>query len=183
MAIFSKDFKMTKIESRVVIVTLLVIGLLSFFNLRNAEVLARDIQRKNDLKHVATALGEFFKKYGEYPQALDGKMVACGTPPDLKPCRWAADKIEGIMDLIPQDPLASSKEYSYLYFSNSREFQLFAHLERKQDEEYNESVAQRKLNCGKVECNFGVVNGNIPLDRELSVFKVNEATKSSLLNE
>ena len=75
MAIFSKDFKMTKIESRVVIVTLLVIGLLSFFNLRNAEVLARDIQRKNDLKHVATALGDFSKNMGNIPRHLMGKWL------------------------------------------------------------------------------------------------------------
>lgn len=179
--LINKDRGMAQNEVLVVLLILFVISFFSFFNYRKAQILGRDIQRKNDLKHVATALDDYFKTNGAYPKAENGKIMACGTKVEPKPCRWGADHLGSSMQTIPVDPLASTKDYRYVYFSNTREFQLYAHLERDDDAEYNKSIAVRDMECGTVTCNFGVANGKTPLDHELPI--PTEATSGGLPNE
>lgn len=170
---------MSKNERLVVLGTLGVIIVLSVINFGKAQVLSRDIQRKNDLRHTAKALDEYFKDNNGYPGAFDGKIVACGSTTPA-PCRWAGDTLGLYMGTIPQDPLAASNGYSYSYFSSTREFQVYAHLERIGDGEYNKSIESRGLKCGNQICNFGVASGNTPLDQDLPVNA--PATESALPN-
>lgn len=162
---------MTKNEFVVVMGILLAIGLLAAFNFRSSIVKARDVQRKNDLKHVASALNDYFKDVGAYPESRDGKIMACnpvlredGLGYNFEPCEWGKDKI---VNPLPIDPL-SAQGFDYTYISDTRNFQLYAGLERTRDVEYNESIVRRDLRCGPAVCNFGVPSSHkVELDKEL----------------
>lgn len=151
---------MTKNEIIFTVSVMAVIGLAGGYNLSQSKVLARDIQRKNDLKHIATGLADYRKDVGVYPQALDGKIAACGDPIGTKGCEWAVDKLESTQSAyltpLPEDPLSPPKAIEYYYVSNGRDFQIFASLERRTDAEFNKGVEARNLQCGSKICNFGV---------------------------
>lgn len=142
---------------------LVIMSVFAYFNLQKAQVLARDIQRKNDLKHIATALTAYLKDVGTYPPARDGKIDACLEGDSFRPCSWGKDALESTTSAyikpLPEDPLTPKGTYSYLYVSNVRDYQLFASLERRDDDEYNLAVFKRNLLCGKMICNFGVSDG------------------------
>lgn len=150
---------MTRTELKVVIGILLAIAIPAYFNLRQAEVLARDIQRKNDLKHIATALKVYAKDFSTYPASSGGKIVACGVE-NSRACEWGEDPIMDYINPMPEDPHSPHKGIEYLYLSNTRDFQLFAHLERKDDAEFNQAVLARNLECGTRLCNFGATSSD-----------------------
>lgn len=161
---------MNKSEFLIIVAILLAIGTLSIFNFGQAERKGNNVQRKNDLKHIAAALADFQSDIGSYPVSIDNKIGACGEDlEDPKPCDWGKDAIFNPEDPtlppyinpLPEDPLAPPEQYSYLYLSDGAKFQLFAHLDG-QDDEYNEAVEQRGLMCGPKVCNFGLGSGNLP---------------------
>lgn len=157
---------MTKNEILVLGGILLVIGLAANFNFQKAQVLARDVQRKNDLKHIGAALAGFLKDNNFYPDDIEGKIAACGDPETPRACVWAADSIDDYISPLPSDPRANL--YQYLYLSNKRNFQLYAALERTTDAEYSPVIVARGLKCGEKICNFGVgSSGDVSLDLEL----------------
>ncbi|MBI2268472.1 MAG: hypothetical protein HYU80_03470 [Candidatus Blackburnbacteria bacterium] len=169
----------TKNEILMVGLILTIIWGLALFNFRTSLVRARDVQRKNDLKHIATALNMYLNDFASYPPARDGKIFACGEIEKPSPCEWGKDGIRDItdssyppyIDRIPEDPLAPGKKYSYLYVTDGKNFQLFAHLENSKDDEYKEGVARRKLACGSQICNFGVASGDTPVEKELEAIE------------
>lgn len=173
---------MTRTEFLVVLGILAVIVVASYFNLQKAEVLARDVQRKNDLKHVTAALTDYRKDYQTYPKSENGQILACGEDTDnLIACKWGQGSIGKYISPLPEDPLAPPRRFAYLYISNTRDFQLFAHLERMEDAEYNSAVALRNLNCGASICNFGIASSrDVPVDQDLGEWtkKQDEKTKS-----
>lgn len=166
---------MTRNESIFIVATLLVIGVLAFVNFQEAEVKARDVQRKNDLRALRGGFNDYFRELGYFPIGRDGKVAACGDPLGTKECTWGADPVvdpdnpeKVYIKVLNVDPKASSEVYAYVYFSNTRDFQILAHLERHEDSEYNESVERRGVSCGTKICNFGVGSSDdTPLDREL----------------
>lgn len=173
---------MIKNEFLFVIGALLVIGALAFVNFQAAEVKARDVQRKNDLRALRGGFNDYFRELGSFPRAQDGKVVACGTPPGVQGCTWGADPVvdpenpeKVYIKVLNVDPKASSEGYAYIYFSNTRDFQLLAHLERKEDREYNKDVEKRGISCGTKICNFGVgASDDKALDRDLPEWLPNE---------
>lgn len=146
---------MSKTELKVVCGILLAIAVPFYFNMQNAQVLARDIQRKNDLKHIATALNMYRKEFSGFPASRGGKIIACG-PDNAAPCEWGADPLVNYINPMPEDPHSPHRGIEYLYISNTRDFQLFAHLEREADSEFNQKIKARNLQCGILVCNFGV---------------------------
>ncbi len=164
---------MTRTEVLFVASVLLITWTFALFNFREAEIKARDVQRKNDLKHIAAALNDYRGSVRGYPISSDGKILACGDSFN-NPCLWGQNPIVDPQDPqkpyinpLPQDPSAASG-YDYTYLSDGRAFQLYASLERKSDDEYNESIVKRSLLCGKKICNFGVGSSqDLPLDRDL----------------
>lgn len=163
---------MTRSEVLGIVIILAVIGVAGFFNLNNSVLLARDVQRKNDLKHIGAALTDYTNRAGGYPKSRDGKIASCGENRDF-PCRWGLDPLSAsdsaIMERLPNDP-SWQKGVSYLYHSDTRDFQLFAHLEREDDVEYNKNVVKGNLECGVNICNFGVGSGGLPVDNKLDDF-------------
>lgn len=180
------NFGMSKNEFIFVVATLLVIGALAFVNFQSAEVQARDVQRKNDLRALRGGFNAYFKEVGAFPKGQNGKVVACGNLPGTQECVWGADPVvdpknpeKVYIKILNVDPKASSEGYAYVYFSNTRDFQLLAHLERRQDAEYNEGVAKRGISCGTKICNFGVgASDDKGLDRELPSWTPSSATES-----
>jgi hypothetical protein len=164
---------MKKQELIFTFITLFIIGVFGYFNMQKAQVLARDIQRKNDLKHIAAALNNYLKDVGEYPPSLDGKLLACTKGQQLSPCDWGRDVLESTnsayLKPTPVDPLA--EKYKYIYISNTHHFQLYASLERSDDVEINKDAIKRGLYCGDNICNFAVASSDTPVDQELIIFK------------
>lgn len=162
---------MTRNEFLIVVGILAAIILVALPNFGFSKIQARDVQRKNDLKHVRAALGDYFKDFSAYPRSEEGRILACGTSEKLKPCEWAIDTLRDLRDPaypsyispLPRDP---QHERTYFYVSNTRNFQIFASLEEPRDIEYNKKVAERKLSCGKKICNFGVTSSNDILPEE-----------------
>lgn len=162
---------MTRNELLVVAAILLGIILMALPNFATSRVQARDVQRKNDLRHIRAALAEYFADFSAYPRGKDGKILACGAPEKLTPCEFAVDGLRDIRDPVypayinplPRDP---QHERTYFYVSNTRNFQLFASLEDTGNIEYNKAVAKRGIPCGTKTCNFGVTNSDDILAEE-----------------
>ncbi|MBI2590667.1 MAG: hypothetical protein HYW33_02175 [Candidatus Blackburnbacteria bacterium] len=162
---------MTKNEFLAVFAILLVIILFALPNFSSSKVQARDVQRKNDLRHIRAALTDYFKDFSAYPRARDGKILACGAPEKLEPCEWEKDVLRDLRDPIyppyierlPRDP---QHERTYVYISNTRNFQLLASLEDSHDREYNKKVEDRNISCGTKICNFGVTSAGDVLPEE-----------------
>lgn len=173
---FENQKGMTKNEFLIVLLLLVFVLLLALPNFRSSKIQARDVQRKNDLKHIRAALDEYFKDFSAYPRSKDGKIAACGTSDKLVPCEWGEDVIRDVRDLnyppyinlMPRDPLY--RQHSYTYISNTRNFQIFASLEDGKDPEYNDKVKARGLLCGEKVCNFGLTSsGELLPEEELPV--------------
>ena len=158
---------MTKIEIRFIVAILVMVGLLSVYNFQSAYLRTRDVQRKNDLKYVAVALDNYFYDFGQYPESLDGMIVACGSGEALVPCVWGKDAFRDVSDLsyppyienFPRDPQEEKTGAKYVYLSDTRNFQLLSSLENRRDDEYNEEVASQKIACGDRICSYKVVSG------------------------
>jgi hypothetical protein len=170
---------MTKSEIYFTAFVLLIIGSLGYFNLQNSQVLARDIQRKNDLKHIAAALNTYLRDEGEYPISQNGKILACKKNDKIETCEWGQDPLESTRSAyikpMPEDPLSPSGKYDYFYISNTKNFQIYASLEREEDTEYNKDIVGKNLVCGVHICNFGVASAGTSLTEELPMFKkINE---------
>lgn len=194
LKISKPDFRpqsgMTKNEFLVVLAMLAAVVLISLPNFQTSRVQARDVQRKNDLKHIRAALENYFKDFNAYPRSRDGRILACGNENELRSCEWGEDLVRDIRDPVyppyinplPRDPL--SPGHSYIYISNTRNFQLFASLEDRDDDEYNKEVAERGLKCGDKVCNFGLTSSrDISIKEELPPENPQEATESGLPNE
>lgn len=161
---------MKKNEIIGVAIILLVIWVAAFFNLKNSILLARDVQRKNDLKHIASALTDYTNKVGSYPKAQYGKIASCGPAFD-QACRWGLDPLVAtdsaeIMDRLPNDPSWADKVF-YLYRSNIRDYQLYASLEDESDEEISRGIEEQGFACGVAICNFGLSSSKLPLTEDI----------------
>lgn len=156
-------------------IVLLLIGISSYANFQMSFVRSRDVQRKNDLKHIAAALNSYLYDFGHYPPSSEGNIIACGDAEHPRACVWGEDGIRDLtdptyppyVDPLPRDP-QKGKGRSYVYISNSSNFQLFASLENEKDDEYNEKVAQRHLVCEIGICNFGIASSGKP-EEEMSM--------------
>lgn len=140
----------TKNEIIAVSLILLFIFVISLFNFNLALRRGRDNERKNDLSDIKRILGDYHAKFNAYPKNLD--------------------ELSSLVNVVPKDPSTPSG-YSYLYFTDGKDFQLFASLEGKDEAEYSTIIYNRKLMCGKFICNFGLASGNAPLDKTLEEYE------------
>ena len=185
----------TKSELKIVGSILFIIFVISFFNFRISIRRARDNQRKNDLGTLQSALDTYNQSMGTFPlSSPDGKIVACKGPEthfdeeirswiNVIECDWGKDKLESLSDLdstifmnpIPIDP-KNLDGISFLYLSNGKRYQLFAHLEGTDEAEYNRIIESRNLNCGNQICNYGRAYSSTPLDKTIEEYE-NELLK------
>jgi len=165
----------SKTEFRFVFVVLSVLVVAIALNLQVSYKKGRDLQRKNDISSIQTALTTFQSAYKTFPMSdSEGRIVGCIEDPEQTPvvfssCEWGVDQFS-ILEAMPTDPL-STEGWGYYYQSNGKTFQIFVTLERNSDPEYKPEVFVRNLPCGGQTCNFGRAYGNTPLDKSLEEYE------------
>lgn len=178
--------KFTKKEFAVVSITLLGIMLATYLNLLTSFRRARDVQRKGDLGAIANALSAYQIDIASYPASEDGKIVAClggfdeNNVPQRRACEW---RIEGLRDIFYEDPnypayintLPGDPHYKkgveYVYLSNGRHFQILSALEGEDEPEFNPQIVARNIMCGTRVCNFGLADGQTPLEKSIEEYE------------
>lgn len=179
-----------------ILAVLLVVFL---FNIRVSLRRARDAQRTADIGSISASLERYSADFGFYPPSANGKILACKGPSfdaylqqaeleskfnsdkffaALSPCEWGVDKLADLgnsstiyLASIPKDP-KYSQGYSYLYFSNTKRYQIYAYLEGGNSEDaYNQGVVERNLPCGSNICNFGKASSKVPLDKSIEEYE------------
>lgn len=178
-------FWFSKKETRVIFSILLIIILISLVNFRVSLRASRDVQRKNDIRAISDALNTFSSDLGGYPLgSAQGKIIACSDETAekifddktgemivvLKACEWAFDGLRPYLEVIPGDP-SRGQGRSYRYLSSGRRFQVLASLESRDQDEYDEKIEKRGVFCGEFLCNFGLSNGDTPLDRDIKEYE------------
>ena len=173
----------SKKEIKIVGIILFLIAFVSFFNFRVSIRRARDNQRKNDLGTLQSALENYNHATGMFPlSSSDGKILACKgsdtyfdeekqTWVNIKVCDWGKDDLADFSDPdnpvfmspIPIDP-KNLDGISFIYLSNGKRYQLLAHLEGKDEAEYNPKVEARAIMCGDEVCNYAKAFSSTPID-------------------
>lgn len=139
---------------------------------RSAQIRGRDAQRKSDLKQIANALELLFTDYSQYPDDSSGAVVACpfdATGTTSTVCPWGTGTLTDgktvYLKNLPKDP---SSGLSYFYRvvpgSNNLKFQIFTHLENKEDgacigDNCTTPPGITYL-CGSSICNFAATSSN-----------------------
>jgi hypothetical protein len=137
-----KEPVFTPAERLVVILTLLVVILLSWWNLEKGMRLQRDLSRKADLERISQGLALYWQVYQVFPEAgPKGEVLACGPEGKLACAfkqKW--EDANGVyLDSFPADPRFSPRfnwsNYGYRVDSQEGRFWLWAFLERASDED------------------------------------------------
>ncbi|OGC92858.1 hypothetical protein A2899_01840 [Candidatus Amesbacteria bacterium RIFCSPLOWO2_01_FULL_49_25] len=135
----------------------LVVAVVSMFQLRISAMKTRDAQRKSDISLVARALKGYYGDHKTYPASDMGRIVACGEYKN-EVCEWGEDKIADADEVVylgrmPQDPFAARKWY-YRYESGENSFRVYVALEYQGDRERRRDLT---VECGpRVQCNWYV---------------------------
>lgn len=179
-----------KSEIKTVSIILFFIFIACFFNFRISIRRARDNTRKNDFNALVTTLQKYQSAFGEFPLSSDnGKILACkgdNTVFDkkldkwinLRECEWAKDSLADFSDpryppdetFLPADPY-KEKGLNYIYLSNGSRYQLLAHLEGKDEAEYDVKIEARGISCGNDLCNYGIGFSSTPLDKSIEEYE------------
>jgi type II secretory pathway pseudopilin PulG len=194
-----KPFSRNEIIS--VSLILLIISGVTFFNLQISLRRARDVQRRADISTIHEALLAYQSDFGFFPPATaDGKILACKADnfdeivaklkdveedrfnilrQGLRGCNWGEDAFRDVTDdsyppyleKLPADP-KTGEGLTYLYLSDMKLFQLYAHLEGGSSEEgYRQGIVERGLSCGTAICNFGKAYGDTPLEMSIEMYE------------
>jgi hypothetical protein len=154
-------FDWVKKDVLAVIVILMGIVGISFYQLQIGGMKARDAQRKADVELVARALEKYFYDYQIYPTANDGKIVACGKQ-GLGACDWGTgpivdrDNVVYLKD-IPIDPKTwDGWSYEYVPDKGGQNFRIYVGLEYRSDQAFRKDLT---VKCGNnVQCSWYVEN-------------------------
>jgi hypothetical protein len=141
---------------------ILVIFLVSLFQLRIGEMKTRDAQRKADARLVYDALGSFYNDFHYYPASTDdGKIIQCKEQ-GLETCEWGEGPIVdaknvSYLNKIPRDPKTNQgSKYVYEVSPDRKSARIYATLEYKRDPEIKNHLTKE---CGlNVQCNWYVGN-------------------------
>lgn len=116
----------TLMELLVVISIMGVLTIISFSSFKNAQIKARDSQRKSDLNNISKALMMYYSDKGIFPSTFEfGKTLGLG---------FTGDNSLVYMRETPEDP-KNLAPYTYVYKVDPtfKKFNLFANLENKED--------------------------------------------------
>lgn len=154
-------FAWKKHELIFVAAVLLVVWIISAFQIRIGQMKTRDAQRKADTGLVASALRQYLGDHQVLPPAEAGLMVSCGSWAAF-PCDWGGGPVadaEGVTYLkkIPKDPLTSQgRTYVYEVDATRQHFRIYAVLEYQRDPD---STSNLTTSCGgDLQCNWYVGN-------------------------
>lgn len=192
--------KLTSQEKKALIIIFFTLFVVTFYNLQISIRKARDAQRRSDLGAISDALNQFYTDYGFFPPSVDGKIVFCKANnyqqvldemneekvfdrnkflSGLRPCLWGKDSFADLFDeqslpylqTIPSDP-KTENGVSYLYFSDTKLFQIYSYLEGKEAEDtYNRLIIERNILCGNKTCSYGKSFMDIPLNISIEEYE------------
>jgi len=167
-----KQFKaFTLVELLVVMAIIGILATLIVGGFRSSQRRSRDAARKSDLKQIANALEMFYSDYQTYPTASGGSIIACpySPPSSSSSCTFGissfSDTKTDYMRVVPTDPYGG--KYYYVYLSNKKGFQIFAHLENDQDQncintDCSSTGLPAGVDCGTgLVCNYAVTSANV----------------------
>jgi len=142
----------TLVELLVVISIIGILAALIVVNLAGARERARDVQRKNDLRQIQTALRLYFNDFQQFPTS-NFNRIQHGTTQ----YNWgSAFSVNGNLYIdLPKDPV-SAGEYIYQYRrnpNNGDEYCLWVRLENASDKQILES--QERCSAACVDANLG----------------------------
>lgn len=127
-------------EGLVILLTLLVVGGLSWSGLENSWRMRRDIGRKVDLGEISRSIEAYVRLHDRYPPSTEDDLISgCGLQSDQR-CLWGArwfDEAYVYLEVLPEDERAEEGWLNYGYRANEGRscFYLWAFLERKVDED------------------------------------------------
>lgn len=141
----------TLVELLVVISIIGILTLVSVSSYINAQIKARDAQRKSDLDQSSKALMLYYADTGTFP--AEGGIFTFGNENGF-------NGSDGIiyMRKTPQDPKYPA--ITYVYKTNGSSFNLFADLENKSDSHCEEPP----YNVDGVDYCYGVTSPNTIVD-------------------
>src|SRR4030042_5557251 len=162
----------TLVEILIVIAIIAILAVISLSAFRFTQARSRDSQRKSDLKEISHALELFYSDYRIYPAGNgSGEILACPFA-SVNPtnCVWGegqmTDNQTTYFRILPSDPL-NSQNYYYRTLANQQAYQLYAHLENKEDKNCikdDSGVPDCEINmgidCGG-NCNFAITSANV----------------------
>jgi len=142
----------------------------------------RDTTRKNDFGSMVNLLNGYQAVNGTFPlSSSDGRIMAClalGEEPELDPegksiinfvpCEWGSQT--PYLGALPDDP-QTRLGLKYFYVSNGSRYQIYAALEDKNQDEYDEKIVKRNISCGVKVCNYGRSYSTTPLDKSLEEYE------------
>lgn len=160
----NKKLGFTLIELLVVMCIMGILTVIGLANFRNAQVKARDAQRKSDLNQIKKALEMYYNDYGSYPSsevALGGKIKIVSTTFDWKTNTTIGAELKDAnttyIKELPGDPSSSQQ---YCYKSSGPSFQLYATLENTQDPQCITTNCPLNRSCGGNTYNYGISSSN-----------------------
>lgn len=141
----------TLIELLIVISIIGILTIISASSFRNAQIKAKDAQRKSDLDGLSKALMMYYSDNGIFPNLTDLQLFGNKTV--------GLTGINGIVYMreTPKDP-KDVLPYKYVYKIDPtfKSFNLFANLENKQD---SQCGAGYSVGTGTTYC-YGVTSPN-----------------------
>ena len=138
-------------------IVMAVIGILATIiggSFIQANLKARDAQRKGDLTQIQSSLEAYYGDHHEYPFASNDGMIQ-GTPwggvfQDTTPTTY--------MNQLPNDRKQPTIQFFYITSTDKTKYQLFTHLENDRDKDINLSIVGKT--CGTLQCNYGASSSN-----------------------
>lgn len=173
-----KNKAFTLVELLIVISILGILATIGLVVFNSAQVRGRDVQRKSDLKQIASALEVYYNDYESYPGSLNGQILGCPSTTSTA-CAWGTSQITDgatlYLKAVPKDPTVN---FNYYYRSvavggvaNSG-FQLYAELENSEDTSAciggdcgTHVDLPAEVSCGgTIGCNFAITSPNTTYD-------------------
>lgn len=153
----------TLLELMIAVSIMAIIASIGFVSFNQAQLLARDSKRKQDLRNIAVALEIYYQKNKKYPQA--GPSCAYGSNcyvTSTSGAGWIPALDSSYISKLPLDPIntgqpfyTSSTAYGYSYgnvSSSGNYYDLITRLENTQDKETCGNNGNYQLWCGIGSC-------------------------------
>jgi hypothetical protein len=139
-------FKWSKKELVYVLSVILVVYVISAFQLKIGEIKTRDVRRKDDVEQVGRALDAYASDHnGIYPETVWG------------PKKNNIEDSDGVvyMKSLPKDP-SEDRSYIYQLSEDKHKYKIYIALEYLSDPGIRKGLT---IECGnKVQCNWYVEN-------------------------
>jgi type II secretory pathway pseudopilin PulG len=143
-----------------VLIMIIIVGLVAYWNFGISQQRARDNQRRDSISRLADALAMFYDDYGRYPSAdpRNGLIQECGGNGQSKDCPWGAKFLDYLE--LPNDPFPT-RHFYYQADALGTKYKILAAME------ISSSVDIKGKNdlplCGDAQCNYGQASDNLSI--------------------